>query len=433
MKERINVLFDATILANSLKKDGGRTGIFFVAYNVLLELLKRKELKVKLYCDTKQLYGLIGLLSSDKKLKGAELFEHSKLERTVAYFEWLKYKNKVNKENKIVRVIIKTTLNVLKYISELRHKLNLNFGFKRNIKNMDVFISAYEKIPDSISMSEHIKKYTILYDTIPILYPENYPEIETGNFWHTKMVDSINKNDFYFSISEHTKQDFIKYVENINPEHITTIPLSTGVPYSRIKNIEVIESIKEKYNIPKNKKFLFCLCTLEPRKNQIFAIKNFIEFIKTNNIQDFIFVLGGTCWGQFAEMINDAIAGLDNYKDKIVKIGYVDDEDMPALYSSAEMFVFPSIYEGFGIPILEAMKCGCPVISSNTASMPEVIGDSGIQINPTSDEELIKAFEKMYFDSEFRTECAGKGLERAKFFTWERCVDVMVKEILKNE
>ncbi len=432
MKKKINVLFDATVLANNFNKDGSRTGIFFVACNILIELLKRPELKVNLYCDTKQLYGLIGLIDSDKRFKNTEIFKYSKLECSVAYFEWLKYKNKVNKESKIVRVVIKAILNFLKSISEQRRKLNINFGFISNIKKFDVFISAYEKIPESIAKIPHIKKYTILYDTIPIIYPENYPGMDDGTFWHHKLTESINKDDFYFSISDYTKNDFIKYVKNINPDHIKTIPLSTGIFYSRVEDNEQIDAVKEKYNIPKNKKYLFCLCTLEPRKNQIFAIKNFIEFIKKNNIDDFIFVLGGTSWPQFEQKINDAINDLDNYKDKIVRVGYIDDNDMPALYSGAEMFVFPSIYEGFGIPILEAMKCGCPVISSNVASMPEVIGDCGIQINPTSDEELIMAFEKMYYQRDFREECINKGLEREKLFTWEKCADIIVKEIIKN-
>ena len=108
---------------------------------------------------------------------------------------------------------------------------------------------------------------------------------------------------------------------------------------------------------------------------------------------------------------------------------------MSALYSAAEMFVFPSLYEGFGIPVLEAMKCGLPVICSNTSSLPEVIGDCGIQINPYSDDEMIQAMEKMYFDRDFRAQCIEKGLERAKLFTWQKCVDVIenkIKEDLKN-
>ena len=103
---------------------------------------------------------------------------------------------------------------------------------------------------------------------------------------------------------------------------------------------------------------------------------------------------------------------------------------MSALYSGAEMFIYPSFYEGFGMPVLEAMKCGLPVICSNTTSLPEVIGDCGIQINPYSDKELVEAMEKMYFDREFRDVCIRKGLERVKLFTWKKCVDIITNTIV---
>ena len=102
------------------------------------------------------------------------------------------------------------------------------------------------------------------------------------------------------------------------------------------------------------------------------------------------------------------------------------DEDLPGLYSNALMFVYPSLYEGFGLPVLEAMKCGCPVITSNTSSLPEVIGNAGIKINPESDEEMIQAYEKFYYDNFFRELCSERGQIRAKNFTWAGCADEII-------
>ena len=108
------------------------------------------------------------------------------------------------------------------------------------------------------------------------------------------------------------------------------------------------------------------------------------------------------------------------------------DEDLPSLYSNALMFIYPSLYEGFGLPVLEAMKCGCPVITSNVSSLPEVIGSAGIQIDPNSDEELIKAYEKMYYDTFFRELCIEKGLIRAKKFSWRKCTSEIIEFIYKK-
>ena len=266
---------------------------------------------------------------------------------------------------------------------------------------------------------------------IPLIFPENFPDMQDEKSSIYKRFHSFDNDVFYFANSEYTKQDFVKHT-NISSENVAVIPLSTGIKYDVIRDKNQIDLVKEKYNIPKNKKYLFSLCTLEPRKNLVFAVKNFIEFIKRNNIDDFVFVLGGGHWKHFIEQLNDAIGDLDSFQDKIIKIGYVFDEDLAALYGGAEMFVFPSLYEGFGMPILEAMKCGCPVICSNVSSMPEVIGDCGIQINPTDDEELINAFKTMYFDGEQREKFINKGLDRAKSFTWEKSVDVIIEEISKN-
>lgn len=432
MNKKINVLFDAGVLANGTINAAARSGVYFVVYNILLEMLKRKELEVSLYCDKSKAHIVLDIIKADDKLKDLPIAEYSKLDNSIAKFELLKNENKVNKGNKMLRVWIKTALNFLKLVSDVKNNLKFNDEYEEIFKGYDAFFSPCAAIPKEVKKIKRIKNYSILYDVIPIIFPENYPDLKDKKSWFYKLINSLNKDDFYFAISEYTKQDFIKHVENLDPEHITPIPLSTGLIYERVNDKTEIDKVKEKYNIPKDKKYLFSLCTLEPRKNLIFAVENFIEFIKRNNVDDFVFVLGGGHWDIFIQKMNESIEGLENYKDKIIKIGYVNDEDMAALYSGAEMFVFPSIYEGFGMPILEAMQCGCPVITSNVTSMPEVIGDCGIQINPKENEDLIKAFEKMYFDKEFRTECIQKGLERAKQFTWAKSVDVIVKEFVKN-
>ena len=115
------------------------------------------------------------------------------------------------------------------------------------------------------------------------------------------------------------------------------------------------------------------------------------------------------------------------------KAGYIDDEDLAPLYSGAEWFVYTSQYEGFGLPPLEAMSCGCAVITSNNSSLPEVAGDAGIMIDWDNEEEHVQAYEKYYFNPEIRNEYAQKGLERAKQFSWQKCTDEMVKVMVKNE
>ena len=117
----------------------------------------------------------------------------------------------------------------------------------------------------------------------------------------------------------------------------------------------------------------------------------------------------------------------------VIRTGYIDDEDRAALYSGAEWFVYTSQYEGFGVPPLEAMQCGCPVITSNNSSLPEVVGDAGIKIDWDSDEQHIEAYEKYYFNEKLRKEYGIRGMEQSKQFSWEKTVNKMIELIKANE
>ena len=149
--------------------------------------------------------------------------------------------------------------------------------------------------------------------------------------------------------------------------------------------------------------------------------------MEKNKIEDLVWIMGGAVWVSFAKEL--ARQGINWSKKQILHVGYVDDEDLPALYSNAEWFVYTSQYEGFGIPPLEAMSCGCPVITSNNSSLPEVVGNAGIKIDWDSDEQHVEAFEKYYFDDEFRKQNAQKGLERSKIFSWKKSVETMLEKM----
>jgi glycosyltransferase involved in cell wall biosynthesis len=208
--------------------------------------------------------------------------------------------------------------------------------------------------------------------------------------------------------------------------------LAAGDNFYHEKDKNKIKQVCKKYNIPTDKKYVFSLCTLEPRKNLIRSVKTFIEFIKKNKINDMVFVLGGAHWDEFIGKLESEIKDLGKYKNKIIRAGYIDDEDLAALYSGAEFFVYTSQYEGFGLPPLEAMQCGTPVITSNNSSLPEVVGDAGIMIDWDSDEQHIAAYEKYYFDEKYREKMAKKGLTRSRQFSWKNTVDVMINQMKKD-
>lgn len=427
MQEKINIVFDITILVVNRKKDGCRSGIYFTAANILNEFYKRPEFNLSFYCDKK----LIPAIEETDLLKKYNCPIINYEDMSEADWEYVKLKAKRNEYKQAKKTLQKNLLSLQLLLFSLKMKLSgrneLNLSKYENIK---AFFSPCYRIPEEIRSIKHIKKYTLLHDTIPLILPQYFADIQKGNSWYLKLKDSINKEDYYFTNSECTKQDFIKYVPEINPEHIFTTHLACSETFKPEKD-KAATALK-KYNLPLDKKYIFSLCTLEPRKNLIRAVRCFIKFINKNNIEDLVFILGGGSWKGFIEQLEKEVPDFDKYKDKIIKAGYIDDEDLAPLYSGAEWFVYTSQYEGFGLPPLEAMSCGCPVIASNNSSLPEVIGDAGIMIDWDNDEQHISAYEKYYFNKELCQENSEKGIARAKEFSWEKCVGLMANQIYKE-
>jgi glycosyltransferase involved in cell wall biosynthesis len=294
-----------------------------------------------------------------------------------------------------------------------------------DFSDIDVFFSPVFKIPDFLSEYPNVIKYTVLYDAIPLLFPTYFRQSD----WYIEVVSALNSLDYYFAISDSARNDFLKYCSEIDPQKIKTTLISTNLEYHPNTDQKQLQACQKKYNLPHDKKYIFSLCSLEPRKNLIRSVKTFLRFISKNKIDDLVFVLGGGAWAGFMDKFNAEIPELKKFKNKIFMTGYIDTADLEILYSNAEWFVYTSQYEGFGMPPLEAMACGCAVITSNNSSLPEVVGNAAQTLTWDSDEEHVKAYEKYYFDNDFRQSMAKKGLERSKQFSWKKTVDGMLETI----
>lgn len=417
MKEKINILFDAITLAENDTKTGNRSGIWFTVYNILKEFANNKNVNIYIYCSKKKFSAKLSKTLEKYfpnnnfnnfyiNTLGPFEFEHSKL--TCEYKET---KNKITKLK-------------LFFISVLKKIFAKKTDYKKLTENIDIYFSPAYKIPDEIENIETIKKFTILYDIIPVLYPKYFADIDIEKYWFTHIMRQLNKNDYYFAISEYTRKDFLKHFPQIDKNKIYTTLLACSESFK--PEPEKTKKSLEKYNLPTDKKYIFSLCTLEPRKNLIRAAKCFIKFVEKNNITDMVFILGGGHWEGFVEKMEQEIPNFSKYKNLILKAGYIDDEDLAPLYSGAEWFVYTSEYEGFGLPPLEAMSCGCPVITSNRSSIPEVVGDAGIMIDYDSEEQHIQAYEKYYFDKESKKQNSLNGIEQSKKFGWDKCTNKMI-------
>ena len=418
MSKKRTLVFDASVIAENLGNGRGRSGIYFASYNILKKLIESGQFDISLYSGTEN-FDFVNFVKR-------EFGSNTRVCITNRYALFLSRMVLLDKK------LRKNRHNILKLLLNVFVRKPVRF-FGRYVKmpHFDIAFSPIRVFPNVINAD---RKYIILYDAIPLLLPNYYPSVGLKKHWFYNLTEYIKtKPDCkYFAISKSCKNDFVRLL-NMNPDDITVIPLAANDNFYHEKNPEKIKLAREKYNIPADKKYVFSLCTLEPRKNLIRAVKTFIEFIKKNKIDDMVFVLGGAHWDEFIGKLEAEIDDLGKYKDKIIRAGYIDDADLAALYSGAEWFVYTSQYEGFGLPPLEAMQCGCPVITSNTSSLPEVIGDAGVMIDWDNDEQHIAAYEKYYFDKKYRDKMVMAGLKHSKEFSWKKTADIMIEKIKDNK
>ena len=227
------------------------------------------------------------------------------------------------------------------------------------------------------------------------------------------------------TISKFSKSEIVELL-NIPESKITVTYLGSSRIFKTIHSEEKIKEIKKSYSASEN--FILNIGTLEPRKNVISLIEAF-SILKEKYGLIHKLVIGGKR-GWYYDTIFEKVKEL-GFGNEVVFTDYIPENVLPLLYNAADLFVYPSLYEGFGLPILEAMACGCPVITSNSSSLPEVVGDAAILVNPLSVDELAQAMLKVLKDNELRSKMVEKGLQRAKMFTWEKTADEILT-VLKN-
>lgn len=393
----MKLLFDCTELSYFNENSGHRAGVFYVALNLLKEFQKL-GIDITFHCDYRRYY----FMKDIEEFRDIPLIKENSI------------------VNKFIAKIFYLTRNFpLKFQYALvilgrfydRYFYKINKRNLEQLKDFDIYFSPYTPPSTEISVAD-LKRFRMIHDTIPIV-EGGMPK--SAKDWYYKIYNSINDKDFYVVNSEFTKLDVLKYFPFIKEENIKTTLLGANE-----------EFYQDKKNIV-GKNYIFSLCTLGKRKNIIFGIENFFKFIKDNNIDDLSLVLGGGVWKKFEKELNSVIDKYD--KSKIIMTGYIKGEELRNYYSDALCFIYPSLYEGFGLPVLEAMQCGCPVITSNRSSLPEVIGDCGIIVDPCNDEQMQEAYKKMYYDESFRQECSVQGIKRAKTFSWEKCAKEIIEFI----
>jgi glycosyltransferase involved in cell wall biosynthesis len=244
-------------------------------------------------------------------------------------------------------------------------------------------------------------------------------------YWLPAVLPKINN---IITISQQSKQDIMHYLRP-SQERIRVIPYGVAAKFQPIPEKEARAHLQERLQI--SQRYVLYVGALTERKNIQRTLQAFARIAPT--LPDISFVLTGPrSWKP--TMIETLIAEL-GIQERVFWTGPLTDTDLPALYSAAELFVFPSLYEGFGLPVLEAMACGAPVVTSNTSSLPEVAGVAAIQVDPYNIDALAAAMQRVLTDPHLAAEMRQKGLSQAQKFSWQRAAQATLavyEEVAQN-
>jgi glycosyltransferase involved in cell wall biosynthesis len=277
---------------------------------------------------------------------------------------------------------------------------------------VDVIHSPFFNAP-----KEHYGALVVtIYDVSFLLQPQFHTE---ANRLHCLQgtLNAVLYADRIIAISQQTKTDLMNYF-SIPAERIRVIHPAHRRIYYPEHDVDVIRGALGRLGVLRN--FILCVGSLEPRKNLKTLLQAYATYVRHHAGAEWLVVAGGGGWlsGDLAQ-----IAAELGIAERVKFLGYVQEADLRVLYSAAKLFVYPSIYEGFGLPPLEAMACGAPVITSNTSALPEVVGDAALLIDPHNRGELCQAMQRVLGDDDLRMRMRRQSLARAKLFSWEQAAE----------
>jgi glycosyltransferase involved in cell wall biosynthesis len=298
------------------------------------------------------------------------------------------------------------------------------FPFLLRRDKPDILFMPIQMLPFLKSRKQ--KSVVTIHDLAFLLYPETFPARDA--FLHKIYVrEAITKANHLIAITEATKQDIIKFY-HIDPNRITVV--YHGVDTERFRLIKdgeqhMVDEVKVKYGI--TKPYILYIGNVQPRKNIQGLIKAYQQ-LRHNTSHEYQLVIAGAKAWMVEEVMKDIG---DDYRGDIIFTGRFEDAELSPLLWGANIFILPSFYEGFGLPILEAMACGVPTLVSNTPSLIEVGGDASLSFDPHNIDDMAKVLDTVCTDSKLRQEMRQKGLKRAKQFSWQRCAEETLEVIKK--
>ncbi|AOR22569.1 glycosyltransferase family 4 protein [Clostridium taeniosporum] len=265
-----------------------------------------------------------------------------------------------------------------------------------------------------LEYSNSYKKVVTIHDLIPYVMPETVGKGYLERFLRD-MPRIIFNSDGILTVSEYSKKDILKFFNGYPEDKIFVTPLAANSKFKILNKKRCKNYLKSKFNI--NSEFALYIGGFSSRKNVFGLIKAYMEIYKDLKNQCKLVLVGGLK-DEGEKLLN--FVKNNNLEDNIIFPGYVSDNLLPIFYNACEVFVYPSFYEGFGLPPLEAMSCGAPVISSNISSIPEVTSTDAVLINPYDEDSLKNSLIKVLNNDNLKADLSKRGYNRSLQFTWRQ-------------
>jgi glycosyltransferase involved in cell wall biosynthesis len=292
----------------------------------------------------------------------------------------------------------------------IREQIHVPWVLRR--ERPDLYHAPHYVLPAAVSCSSVVT----IHDCIHLMFPQYLPNRMAYAYARAQMWTAAHRSDCILTVSDASKRDIL-HLFNVPPEKIVVVYNAIDAHFSLTPAPEAVARVRERYQL--NHRFVLYVGNIKPHKNLVRLIEAFNE-LRSGDLEDVKLLI-----------IGDEISKLPAlrravHRHKLHKhvrfLGYVPDDQLAVLYRLAAVFVFPSLYEGFGLPPLEAMASGTPVVTSNVSSLPEVVGDAAVLVDPHDVDSIVAGLRSVLTDPVRAEEMRRKGLERAREFSWERSV-----------
>jgi glycosyltransferase involved in cell wall biosynthesis len=388
--------------------------------NLARELHRKNKCELA-FCATenhKVLFHALEYVENDPELNRVPFLASAKLSRVYGFLGRFLWELQIKDHPTLsVRVKRRALARFLRAVENSRRPLSAH-----SLKGWDVFHSSYYGLPEATLHIPRLQRFLTVCDVSNILHPGL---AERGDEFMLSVLNTLRPSDHVIAISQTTKDELCAVRPDLDPAQISVVPLAASDQFCPVPRSEEVDRVLHSHGLM-GKRYFLSVCTLDKRKNLLTLLKAFSLWVGQERDKETQLALVGFPGNQSGKL-KQFIQEHSLLRGRVQVLGFVPDAELPALYSNALGFVYPSIHEGFGLPVLEAMQSGLPVITSNVGALRELSRGAALLVDPHSVDEIAGALGELSQSEEVRTTLSEQGRARSQFYSWGRSAALLLE------